>query len=394
MNILMVTLAYEPAVAFGGPVQVVKNNARELVRRGHQVTVYCTNRLDLARKIQPHTFERDDQGVRVVYFDTWYIPGWPGNFGPSYSPDLRAYLQREGRGFDVIHINEARSFTTLAVANFARRAGIPYIIQPHGSFALGLRANRLKSGYDLVFGRRIYRDAVHIVALSPAEIDECARVGIPPEKITVVSNGIDLADWQDSAITGKMLRSRYQIDPQTRVILFLSRIDQKKGPDLLIRALAQLDAPDWVCVLAGSDDGYQPQARRLTAELGLTDRVIFAGLLEGPAVKSAFAAADIFVLPSRYDTFPMAVVEAVSSGLPIVITETCQIAEKIRGRAGLVVGVDAAEIAAALQTLLADSETRQHYARGAQNLAQTEFAIQQVAVQIEKIYTQTISPYA
>ncbi len=122
MRILMVTLAYDLAVTFGGLVKVVQNNARELVRRGHQVTVHCTNRLDHQRKLAPRTVESWIQGVRIVYCNTWFIPRWRGNFGPSFSPSMAAYLAREGRTFDLVHIHEARTFSTIAAALYARAA--------------------------------------------------------------------------------------------------------------------------------------------------------------------------------------------------------------------------------------------------------------------------------
>jgi len=94
MNILMVTLAYayDPAIAFGGPVKVVQNNARELVRRG--------------------------------------------NFGPFFSPGMITPFLSEGGGFDLIHINDFRAFTTVLAGLYAQVARIPYITQADASFKL------------------------------------------------------------------------------------------------------------------------------------------------------------------------------------------------------------------------------------------------------------------
>lgn len=390
LNILMVTLAYAPAIAFGGPVTVVQNNARELVRRGHRVTVYCTNRLDKERKLASSTIEGEDRGVRVVYHNTCVFPGWNGNFGPTFSPGMAAYLLKEGRNFDLIHIHEARAFTTLLAGFFAQTWRIPYIIQAHGSFTYGLRAQRLKRFYDKMLGNKLYCGAAKIIVSQEDEITECEAVGIDRHKIIIMGNGINLADWQINKKDGILFRERFSIPGGASLLFFLSRLDKKKGPDLLVEALAQLDDPDVYCIMAGPDDGYMEYVQRLVGERGLLSRVIFTGLLEGADVNMAYAAADVFVHPARFDTFPMAVVKACASGLPILTTETCQIANFIKNRAGLVTAVNPDSLSEGLRQLLADQEQRGIWGRGARELAETEFSISTIADQLENIYRQIL----
>jgi glycosyltransferase involved in cell wall biosynthesis len=393
MDILMVTLAYDPAIAFGGPVKIVQNNARELVRRGHKVTVYCTNRLDKKNKIAPDTIEREDQGVRVVYHNNWFIPWWKGNFGPFFSWSIIRYLYCEGKRFDIIHINEARAFTTLVAALYAQYAKIPYIIQAHGSFIYGLRSHRLKRIYDRVIGRRIYSKVARVIASSPVEISECESVGIPRHKITLIGNGIDLTTWQVRKEDGVSFRKRFGIPLDAYMVLFLSRLDKKKGPDLVVEALAQLKVPKVYCVFAGPDDGYREYVQQLAINYGLSDRVIFTGLLRDGEVRAAYAAADVFVLPSRFDTFPMAIVESLASGLPVVITETCQVAELIREKAGLVTPVEPTAVANALERLLCDPDLRKTYAIGARTLAEREFSVQKTVDRLEEVYQQVLEEH-
>lgn len=390
MNILIVTLAYDPAVAFGGPVKIVQNNARELVRRGHRVTVYCTNRLDATRKLASRTIEQEDQGVRVVYHNIWFMPQWRGNFGPFFCPGMIAYFLREGRQYDIIHINEARAFTTLAAALYARFAHIPYIIQAHGSFAYGLRHQRLKRIYDSLVGRAIYRRASRAIASSPEEVRECEAVGVERDKFVVIGNGIDFATWHFSEEEGLKFRARFGIARHAKVILFLSRIDKKKGPDILTEAFAQIQIPDAYCIIAGPDNGYEEYVRQLVKSYNLTGKVIFTGLLRGSDIRAAYAAADVFVLPSRFDTFPMALVEAMASGVPVITTETCQIAQMVRDRAGLVTPVEVRAIADALQTLLADEDLRRRFAEGARLLAEEEFSVAKVVDRLEEIYVEVL----
>ncbi len=211
MKILLVTLAYDPGFAFGGPVKVVQNYARELVRRGHHVTVYCTNHLDRRRKLSAGTVERQDQGVRVVYHNTWFIPHWRGNAGPFFSLGMINYLLREGKKYHVIHINDFRTFSTLVAGLYAQAAKIPYLIQAHGAFIYGFRHQHLKRFYDALIGRRIARGAAKVIALTSGEINECLAVGVPCEKIVVIDNGIDLSSWDIDKDEGRKFRIRWGI---------------------------------------------------------------------------------------------------------------------------------------------------------------------------------------
>lgn len=392
MNILIVTLAYEPAIAFGGPVKVVQNNARGLVRRGHSVTVYCTNRLDKQHKLSTDTIEHDDQGVRVVYHNTWFSIRWRGNFGPSFSASMLKCLLREGKQFDLIHINEARAHTTLLAGLYARVQRIPYIIQAHGSFIYGFRHQRLKRLYDAAVGRQIYLNAARVIALTPGEVPECQAVGIPPPKIIVIPNGINLAQWHVSREKGIQFRKQRGIPVDSFLVLFLGRVDKIKGSDLIIEALAELGDEQVYCVIAGPDDGYLEYTQQLVRSRRLSQRVIFTGPLIGDDVLAAYAAADVFVLPSRFDTFPMAILEAMASGLPVLTTETCQLASFIKNRAGVVVRVNSKAIAEGLLQLL-DPKLRETFSRGAKELVENEFSIQRTVDHLESVYTQVIQEH-
>jgi hypothetical protein len=116
VHILHVTLGFYPALHWGGPAKIVYQNGRELVRRGHRVTIYCTNLLNKKNRMHPRTLERQMDGMHIVYFNTWNISWWPGTLGPIWLPELRAYLKREISKFDIVHLNGYRSPMMLLVA--------------------------------------------------------------------------------------------------------------------------------------------------------------------------------------------------------------------------------------------------------------------------------------
>ena len=229
-----------------------------------------------------------------------------------------------------------------------------------------------------------------MIALRPEEVAECESIGVPLHKIIVIGNGIDLTTWRVVKEEGVSFRKRFGIPLDVPLLLFVSRLDKIKGPDLLVTALARLKALNVYCVFAGPDDGYQEYVRELAVSYGLSNRVVFTGLLRNGEVRAAYAAADVFVLSSRFDTFSMVIVEALASGLPVVTTETCQVAELVKEKAGLVTPVDPTAIANALERLLSDPELRRTYAMGARALAEKEFSIQKIGGLLEEVYRQVL----
>lgn len=389
MRILLITLGFYPATAWGGPVKVVHRNGKELVRRGHSVTVYCTNLLDKKHKIQAGAFEREVDGMRVVYFDTWRIPMWPGTLGPIWLPDLRRYLKAEIDSFDVVHLNGYRNLMFIPVAQAARRASVPIVTQPHGAIPVIVNSFAVKRAYDRYLGGQEIKDISALIALQESEKQQAIAFGIPPDRVSVIPNGLDPAE-QPSAPPGAF-RERYGIGPHQRLILFLARINRKKGTDMLVEAFAQLRDGDARLVIAGPDDGQLAEVQSLLAQYHLQARVTITGLLDEATALSAFQDADLFVLPCRADTFPVTVMEACQANTPMVITDRCEIAHLVQERVADVTPFDATAFAAAMQRLLTDRQRYARYQAACPTVMADTFSIQAVGDRLERLYERVIS---
>jgi len=389
MNILHVTLGFYPAQAWGGPVRVVHQNGKELVRRGHHVTVYCTNLLDKRHKMGAETAETTIDGMRIVYFDTIRLRWWPGTLGPIWLPDLQAYLRREISSFNVIHINGYRSPMLLQVARFAKRTGIPFVTQPHGMLPIKVNSFFVKRLYDRAFGQMELRGTGALIALQDSERQYGLIHGIPADRIEVVPNGIDLQDRQRMPEPG-MFRRRFGIAPDRPLILFLARISRIKGTDMLIEAFAQLKNANALLAIAGPDDGQLNEVKRLIRKYNLIGRVVLPGLLARSDALAALQDADLFVLPSRADAFPVSIMEACLVGIPMVITDRCEIAHLLRDRVADVVPFDPGAFASAMQQLLADRERYERYRSNCGAMITETFSIDAVADRLETIYARVI----
>lgn len=385
MNILHVTLGFLPAVGWGGPVQIVYNNARELILRGHRVTVYCTNLFDKHRKIQPHTFEDVVDDIRVVYFDAWRIPFWRGTLGPVWCPDLPSRLRRELPSFDIVHLNGYRNPMNLQIVNTLESSHTPLVVQPHGAMPIIVNSFFVKRMYDLLLGKRELARAQAFIALQDSEREQILAHGVPAKKIVVIPNGLD-PQTRTLNVQPGFFRRRYNIPDAAKLILFLGRINRKKGLDLLIEAFARLKNLDTILVIAGPDDGQLAEVKMLIARNNLGRRVILTGLLSGSDVLSAYRDADLFVLPCRIDTFPTTIMEACMMSVPMVMTEGVEIAPLLKNRAAEVVPFDAGIFAAAMQRVLSDTDLYEKYQAGCAELMRDAFSITATVDRLERLY--------
>ncbi len=374
MHILHMTLGFLPSISWGGPVKIVHQNCKELVKRGHKVTIYCTNLLNKKQKIKPGTFEQYVDGIRVVYLDTVNIHWWPGTLGPIWLPDLSSYLKREINSFDIVHLNGYRSPMMLSAARAARSAGIPIVTQPHGTLPIKISSFFLKRVYDRFLGQMELDGIRCIIALQESERLQAIAHGVPEDRIEVMPNGIDTHERNNLPTKG-VFRQRYNINSDTPLILFVGRINKIKGTDMLIKAFSLMRNPTAHLVIVGPDDGQNKEVISLIKHHSLNSSVTITGLVSDEEKKAAFVDADIYVLPSRSDAFPTTIMESCLMGIPMVITDRCEIAPILKNKVAEVVPFDAQAFADAMRLLLTDKERYESYKSNTQAVVTDTFSI-------------------
>ena len=181
--------------------------------------------------------------------------------------------------------------------------------------------------------------------------DIARRFGVPDDKLQVIYSGVDLDAFHPRLreTQGRTLREKTGVGPATPVILFVGSGYQRKGLPTLLHALSRMARRDARLWVVGRDKD-EMLMRKLAQTLGVDDRVLFLGAQAD--VKPFYGAADVFALPTRYDPFPNAALEALACGLPMVTTTTCGAAELVTAANGLVIAAgDAAALAASLDAL-------------------------------------------
>lgn len=378
MRILHVCPYFKPSWEGGGPPRFVYELASQQVAMGHDVTVYTTDGFKRRVKIEKNR-SVDVDGIRTYYFRnlSMYLTA---NFNlplPYYLPVVAA---KELKSFDIIHIHEHRTFLAAVIYLLATRYNIPYIVQPHGSAPRMIKAWQ-KRLFDILVGNRIIYNAKRIIASSKIESQYYKKV-YPKlnEKIIVrLPNPVNIPKTPPE---GSFRRKWGLKDDQ--IVLYLGRIHERKGLDLLVRAFNQIKDDKLKLVIAGPDDHYLKRLKKLISDLGLGDRIILTGPLYGLDKFEVLVDADVFVLPSsdEYESFGMAAAEAIACGTPIVVTSNCGVSEWIDSTAGLIVEADEKSIKDAITKILKSGSFHPKTPR--------IFKIERIARKFNEIYKNTI----
>lgn len=389
MKILQVANFFKPSWEAGGPARVVYEISKKLMEREHVVTVYTTDgfksRLDV-EKNKPV----DVDGIKTYYFRNLsnYLTIKMNLPIPYYLPIV---VRKEIKDFNVIHIHEHRTVLAITVHHYAKRYNMPYILQAHGDIPRIIEKQRLKRLYDLVFGYKILKDASKVIALTKTEAEQYRKMGVDENKIEIVPNGIDLSEYENLPKRGEF-RKKCSIGDNEKIILYLGRIHKIKGLDLLVMAFADLikELDKVILVIAGPDDGFLSTLKRQIENLKIGDKILFAGPLFERDKLMAYVDADVYVLPSVYETFPVTVLEACACGTPVIVTDRCGIADIVDGKVGCVVEYDNDQLRDAIFKVLSNKEIRERFEEEGKDLVKKKFDWEKIVKQMENIYENMI----
>jgi len=287
----------------------------------------------------------------------------------GWRPDVAAWLQ-ELRP-DVVHLHNPHPPGALrTVARTCTGLGIPYVISTHGfvelnDFSRGYGAPRWQRPVLERYVRRplveAARGAARIAMLSPYEEPILAAMGVPQQRLAVVPNGVD-PYFLESLATEERLRlvSRFALPPDRPSLLFVGNHTANKGLDVLLRALTLMQQK-CVAVIAGAIRSPD-ETRRLIAASGLAaedPRCTFTDFLTREELRALYQSVDVFVFPSRADTLPLVILEAMGSSLPVVASNVGGIPFEVTGDTGVLVSPgDAPALAAALDRICGSAELR------------------------------------
>jgi glycosyltransferase involved in cell wall biosynthesis len=350
--------------------------ASELQKLGHQVTTVTSNRNgDGFSEISPHLVE--PAGNQTIYCSTH-----TGRF--LYAPHLAFSLRTRLPQADVVLVPcGSWNYYFLTGCREAQKFGKPYVVYPHGNFdpwALDLKKWRKKIWWQL-FDKKNYRRAAAAVALTREEASQIRHMGFTG-RIEVIPNGVDFATYQE-ALSREAIEELFPPLKKKRWLLFMARLHPKKGLDVLLPALAEIrqQVRNLQLIIAGPDeDFYGRVVHRLINELNLHDVVCLTGMVTGSLKNGLLRQAELFLLPSHSEGFPMGVLEAMACGLPVIITRHCNLPEVGENNAGIIVENEVKDLTDGLLTLLRNKSLRKQFGKNGKSLVHEHYTWNQVAI--------------
>jgi glycosyltransferase involved in cell wall biosynthesis len=287
-----------------------------------------------------------------------------------FSPNLSWWLIRNITSFDLVHIHAIFSYSSTSSMLIARMKGVPYVIRTIGQLnSWSLSQGRLKKFFmlSLIEKKNLMRSlAIHVTSAS--EMEDVRDICDHP-RILKLELGVNLPDisLEAKVSAGSVIR-----------FLFLSRIHPKKQLHSLLDALSRLkkaamDRP-WCLLVAGDgEDAYIGHLKRLAEEYDISEQINWLGHVDGTEKDQLLRSSDWFVLPSITENFGISAVEALSYGVPVILSKDVGISEMVKSsNAGLVYGSGSVRLTAALNIALRGAPMNMRIA--ARKLAEEQFS--------------------
>jgi glycosyltransferase involved in cell wall biosynthesis len=301
----------------GGVIEGIKQLSAPMVAQGHTVEVLS---LDKPGTPWPGGLP--------------FHPVGDGSLGYGYARGVANWLVAHADDYDVTLVNGLWQYGGYAVWRAARKTGRPYGVFPHGMldpwFKRRYPVKHLKKWLYWPWGEyRVLRDAAAVFFTCEQERrDARESFSLYRAHEEVLGYGIT-APTGDSASQLAAFQEKFPELTGKRLLLFLGRMHEKKGCDLLLRALAKTPG-DLHLVMAGPAEGiYGDWLKKLARELGVADRLTWTGMIQGDLKWGAFRAAEAFILPSHQENFGISVVEAMACRRPVLISDKVNIWREI-----------------------------------------------------------------
>ena len=386
MRILHVVPYYLPAWRYGGPIKSVHGLCKGLASLGHDVHVFTTN-MDGPRHLDvPVGTPVEIDAVKVWYFPSTRLKRL------FWAPALGQALKDQVHTFDLLHLHTVYMWPTAAAARIARRYGVPYVLAPRGMLVSDLinrKSRQIKKAWIYFFERTNMAGAAAVHFTSRLEAEEAAKLRLFFKSSCIVPNGLDTEEITGGAEAANPALN--EIPDNCRFLLFIGRVNWKKGLDRLIAALPQV--PNCSLAVVGNDEeGHQRELETLAIEIGVRNRILFLGPVYGARKAALLSRACALVLPSYSENFGNVVLEAMGAGCPVVVTPEVGAADLVQNTGGGVVLDGRPEsLAIGLNALLADPAALKEMGNRARIAIAQRYTWTAIAGEMDTVYRKIVA---
>lgn len=387
-----------PFADFMGNFGLIFRCSEELQKMGHEVDIVTTDadcfyfdkeKSRMYASTRQKLFNTMDKPIIINGVRVYALHCITPRFG-MYCPDATKFAKKIIKNYDVIHICNWYSYISIIFYKIACENNIPFFVSPWGSLlpeARKLKKNQ-KLIVDMLYTKKMVLQAAGFQSAGDSETQELIKLGANPKKIYRIDNPVDLRDFEIKEQSG--ILDRIGINERTdRYLLFLSRINKKKGIELLLQAFVKVIEvhKDLSLVIAGSGEPYyEKEIKQMVHELGIEESVKFTGLVSNNEKLELLESAKLFVLTSHSDVHPIAVQDALTMGVPVVITKKCDYPEVEEYDAGIIVEPDVESIHKAINKILYDENRLNIFSKNAKRLINERFLLKDQAKKYEQMY--------
>lgn len=366
MKIAQIVTLVSPDGAYGGPLRVAVNQSQSLIDLGHEVVIFAGYR----GYGQAPT---EIQGVPTALSKSINIIPFSG-FAGTFSLPMILLLRRQLSDFDIIHIHMARDLITLPAAAISKLLSQPYVLQMHGM--VDPTDRWLAKPLDLLLTVPILKGAARILVLTDEEQASVSNVSKSELEFCRITNGVPVSKH------GEVLET------MPREVLFMARLHEIKRPAIFARVACELarEYPDVIFSIVGPDEGEGPAVDAIIQSSGLRN-VRMEGAVRPENALERMRRAHLFVLPSRAEVVPMSILEAMSVGVPVVVSEPNGIAAHIQDSgSGYVVDQTEGQLKSAISKILSNDEIHKTMAIQALSLVRSRYSAESVAHELIGVY--------
>ena len=317
MKILQISASYKPAYIYGGPTMSVSKLSEQLVKIGSDVKVFTTTANGAAELPVGGNTPQNVDGVSVRYFDR------VTKDHSHFSPQLLIALWKEVRSFDVVHIHAWWNLVSVLSCLVALLRKVPVIISPRGTLSTYSFANNhvfVKKILHAIIGRPLL-SRCNMHTTSEREQVAIAR-SVRSKHIFTIHNFV--------AMPANVPVISNQT-PETLRLLFFSRIDQKKGLEILLSALKDVSIPYRLTIAGGGDEAYISILKALSKQYQIDSYIDWIGFVNSNKFEM-IAEHDLLVLPSYDENFANVVIESLSVGTAVLMSEEVGLAKYVKSK--------------------------------------------------------------
>ena len=388
---------------FAGDSGQMWHTANGLINAGHEVDIFTTDgnpwffdesKKESYEKIRKKLLEANGKGVKIKNVKVYTVSCTSTKLG-MYSRNTVKFARENIKKYDIVYAIHWYNHPVMTFAKIAHEKGVPFILAAYGSLQEPARSlnSRGKKILDFLYTKNLIKNTPGFHSVGELETEQYVKLGIKKEKIYHVDHGLVLEDFIIKNRSN--IFERININPQKdRYIIFVGRIDKKKGVDILINSFANIeknfDDVSLVIVGTGLAD-YENELKDLVSKLNL-QKVIFTGFVSENEKLELLELATSFITISHSDVHTIAAQEAMAMGVPIILSKASDWPEIDEYNAGMTIDIDVKSVEIAIKKMLND-ENLSTYGENAKRLIKDRFLIESLIPKYEKMFKDVIEKF-